>query len=69
MITMPGTIITSKECGNGRKQKRNGGIMRTLSYALVGIALGYGYPILIMWTEFVLKKSVEVGIWLITKMI
>lgn len=43
--------------------------MRTLSYALVGIALGYGYPILIMWTEFVLRKGLEVILWLLAKTI
>jgi len=33
--------------------------MRTLSYAIIGVLLGYGYPYLVKWTEEVLRWMVQ----------
>jgi hypothetical protein len=35
-------------------------ITRTLSYAIVGIALGYGYGYLVQFTEFLLRKLLRI---------
>jgi hypothetical protein len=43
--------------------------MRLLSYAILGIILGYAYPILSMYIEFGLKKSLEGIIWVASKLV
>lgn len=43
--------------------------MRILNYAIMGIIIGYGFPILSMYVDFVLKRSFEGIIYLITRII
>lgn len=39
--------------------------MRPLVFAIVGVGLGYGYPILCNWVEFLLKQTIQFVLYLI----
>ena len=43
--------------------------MRTLTYAIAGVILGYGFPVMCMYIEFAIRKSIELVIWCVGKLI
>jgi len=61
LSTITESYLKATEYGVARRKQP----MRPLVFAIVGIALGYGYPILCNWVEFLLKQTIQFILYII----